>query len=93
MMKGSKLKERSKNLKTHKMAKPILVVAFPLQVELEEMSAAITPIDRRLSDYHVIAYRASNVTDLNFKVLNPAESTDLDIVALKKEIKEKIFKQ
>jgi hypothetical protein len=75
------------------MAKPILVVGFPLQVELEEMSNAITPIDRRLTDYHVIAYRATNIDDLSLKVLNPGEVSDLDIETLKKEIEEKIFNQ
>lgn len=73
------------------MAKPILIIAFPIQVELEEMFAAVTPIDRRLEDYHVIAYRASNIVDLNFKVLNPGEASDLDVESLKKEIEEKIF--
>jgi hypothetical protein len=75
------------------MAKPILVVAFPVQVELDEISAVIIPLERRLTDYHVIAYRASDITELNLKVLNPGESSDLDIEALKKQIKEKIFKQ
>jgi len=93
MMKESRHKGRSKNLKTHKMAKPILVVAFPVQVELDEISAVIIPLERRLTDYHVIAYRASDITELNLKVLNPGESSDLDIEALKKQIKEKIFKQ
>jgi len=92
-MKESRHKGRSKNLKTHKMAKPILVVAFPVQVELDEISAVIIPLERRLTDYHVIAYRASDITELNLKVLNPGESSDLDIEALKKQIKEKIFKQ
>ncbi len=92
-MKGLGLKAKLKSLKTRSMAKPILVIAFPIQVEIEEMFAAVTPIDRRLEDYHVLAYRASNVSDLNFKVLNPGEASDLDIDALKKEIEEKIFNQ
>lgn len=75
------------------MAKPILVVAFPIQVELEEMSSAIIPMERRLADYHVIAYRASNISDLSLKVLNLGEVSDLDMEALKKEIEEKIFNQ
>jgi hypothetical protein len=75
------------------MAKPILVVAFPISVEIEDMSKAIMPIDQRLRDYHVIAYKATNVNDLDFKVLNAENSDDLNIEELKKEINEKIFKQ
>jgi hypothetical protein len=73
------------------MAKPILVIAFPMEVSLEDMSTVVVPLDQRLNDYHVIAYRASNITELNLKVLDPIKVSDLDIEKLKKEINEKIF--
>ena len=91
MMKGLRLRAKLKKLKIHSVAKPILVIAFPIDVSLEDMSMTVFPIDQRLNDYHVIAYRASNITDLNLKVLDPIKASDLDIENLKKEIEEKIF--
>jgi hypothetical protein len=73
------------------MAKPVIIIAFPIDVEYSEMEKAVLPIQGRLIDYHVIAYRATNVKDLDFKVFNADNANDLDIVALKKEIKEKTF--
>lgn len=73
------------------MAKPVLIISFPIQVELDDMSQAVLPIQNRLTDYHIIAYRSSNISDLEFKVLNAEKADDLDIEALKEEVKNQVF--
>ena len=75
------------------MAKPILIIAIPYNsISPSDLNEHIRHIEKKISDYHVIAYRASDITELNFKVLNADEADDLDLEKLKEEINSKIIK-
>jgi hypothetical protein len=74
------------------MAKPILVVAFPEDVitQLQPINKSIEQLENKLTDYHVIAYRSSDIEKLTLTVLNADAADDLDIEKLKEEINFKI---
>ena len=76
------------------MAKPILVIALPEEAitELHSINDSISQIEKKLTDYHVIAYRASDIEKLTLSVLNADTADDLDIEKLKEEINFKITK-
>jgi hypothetical protein len=73
------------------MAKPILVISIPYSVQnTEHIIESIEQIAKKLHDYHVLPYRASEIEELGFKVLNPGEAEDIDINALREELLNKI---
>lgn len=74
------------------MAKPILVVAFPENsiTQLQPINKSIAQLEDKLTDYHVIAYRSSDIEKLTLTVLNADTADDLDIEKLKEEINFKI---
>jgi hypothetical protein len=74
------------------MAKPILVVAFPKDAitQLQPINKSIEQLENKLTDYHVIAYRSSDIEKLTLTVLNADDADDLDIEKLKEEINFKI---
>lgn len=75
------------------MAKPLLIIAFPSDSLItESVNHHLTQIEKKLDDYHVIAYMASNITELKLEVLNAESADDLDIEKLKDEINSKINK-
>ena len=76
------------------MAKPILVIALPEDsiTQLQPITESIAQLEKKLTDYHVIAYRASDIEKLTLNVLNADEADDLDIEKLKEEINFKITK-
>ena len=76
------------------MAKPILVVALPEDsiTQLLPITESIAQIEKKLTDYHVIAYRASDIEKLTLSVLNADTADDLDIEKLKEELNFKITK-
>lgn len=76
------------------MAKPILVISLPEEAitELHSINDSISQIEKKLTDYHVIAYRASDIERLTLSVLNADTADDLDIEKLKEEINFKINK-
>ena len=76
------------------MAKPILVVAIPEEAitQIQSINDSISQIEKKLTDYHVLAYRASDIEKLTLSVLNADNANDLDIEKLKNEINSKIIK-
>lgn len=75
------------------MAKPILVVAIPYEsISNNLIEDHLNQLEKKLSDYHIIAYRASEITELKLEVLNADKADDLDIEKLKHEINSKINK-
>jgi hypothetical protein len=75
------------------MAKPILIIAIPYDAILKpNLDEHLRQLEKKLSDYHMIAYKANDILELQFKVLNADSADDLDIEQLKKEINSKIIK-
>ena len=76
------------------MAKPIFVIAYPQNINLErsQLDSLTKSLEKKLSDYHVLAYIASNIEEVQMKTLNADSSDDLDIIELKNEIDSKLFK-
>lgn len=75
------------------MAKPILVVAIPYKLCSNNLiEDDLLKIEKKLSDYHIIAYRANNIKELKLEVLNADKENELDIEKLKHEINSKIIK-
>jgi hypothetical protein len=76
------------------MAKPIFVIAYPINSNLsnESLYDITKGIEIKLHDYHVIAYTASNIEEVEMKTLNADSANDIDIIELKKEIENQIFK-
>lgn len=75
------------------MAKPILVIAIPYDsLSNELMQDRLIQLEKKLNDYHILAYRAGNITELTLEVLNADKANDLDIEKLKHEINSKINK-
>jgi|694.fasta_scaffold51179_5 hypothetical protein len=76
------------------MAKPILVVAIPEEAitQIQSINDSISQIEKKLTDYHVLAYQSSDIEKLTLSVLNADKADDLDIEKLKNEINSKIIK-
>ena len=75
------------------MAKPILIIAVPYDAKLKsDLDHQLYQLEKKISDYHIIAYRANNILELQFTVLNADNANELDIEELKKEINSKIIK-
>jgi hypothetical protein len=75
------------------VAKPILVIAIPYDsLSNELMQDRLIQLEKKLNDYHILAYRAGNITELTLEVLNADKANDLDIEKLKHEINSKINK-
>ena len=75
------------------MAKPILVIAIPYEAFSNDLRLDyLSQLEKKLSDYHILAYRASEIIELKLEVLNADKADDLDIEKLKQEINFKIIK-
>jgi hypothetical protein len=76
------------------MSKPIFVIAYPIDSNLsnESLNDITKGLELKLYDYHVIAYTASNIEAVEMKTLNADSASDLDIIELKKEIEDQLFK-
>jgi hypothetical protein len=76
------------------VAKPIFVIAYPTGSNLsnERLNNITKGLEIKLSDYHVIGYVASNIEEVQMKTLNADSADDLDIIELKKEIEDQLFK-
>lgn len=73
------------------MAKPIFIVGFPPAADPESIGQVYKDLDYKLGEeYHVLTYRAQNLTDIEFKVLNVTDAEDAQIAYLITKTREEI---
>ena len=73
------------------MAKPIFIVGFPAAATAESLQQVYLELDRKLGEeYHVLTYRAQNIDDIKFEVLNAIDATDIEISELIAKTREDI---
>ena len=69
------------------MAKPIFTVALPLSIESSQAHELSSSLTRMLNDeYHILVYKASNVTDITFNVFNAINAEDIDLEQIKRDL-------
>jgi hypothetical protein len=73
------------------MAKPIFIVGFPAAADAQAIHQVYSDLDAKLGDeYHVLTYRAQNIDDVKFEVLNAINATDIEISELIAKTREDI---
>ena len=73
------------------MAKPIFIVGFPAAADAQSVHQVYADLDRKLGeDYHVLTYRAQNLEDVTFNVLNALNATDVELSELIAKTREDI---
>jgi hypothetical protein len=74
-----------------KVSRPILLVSFPISVELSVLNAFSEILSNKLTDeYHVFVYKDSKKDCVDFRVLNAIDATDIEIVDLIKELTQEL---
>lgn len=61
-------------------AKPIFIIGFPVSSENDRIETIAKGLEIKLNnEYHIITYKASDISSITFNVLNAVNATNIEI--------------